>query len=54
MRVRPPRHITALRTVTAPAVRTQLRRPKVVRIDWAAPAPEGALSRLAGLVMLDL
>jgi len=41
-----PRHFTALRAVTAPAVRTQRRRPKVVRIDWAAPStPAGPLSR---------
>jgi hypothetical protein len=55
MRVRLPRHITALRAVTAPAVRTQRRRPKIVGIDWTAPAPAGqALSCPAGLVMLDM
>jgi len=30
------------------------RRPKVVRIDWRRPAPAGALSRPASLVVLDL
>jgi len=42
MRLRRPGHITALRAVAAPAVRTQRRRPKVVSIDWAAPAPAGS------------
>ena len=41
MRVRLPRRITALRAVTAPAIRTQRRRPKVAGIDGRAPAPAG-------------
>ena len=49
-----PRHFTALRAVTAPRCPHAGRRPKVVRIDWRRPAPAGALSRPASLVVLDL
>jgi hypothetical protein len=54
MRVRRPRHITALRAVTAPAVRTQRRRSKVVPRQLDGARSGGALSGPASLVMLDL
>ena len=52
MRVRPPRHITVLRAVTAPAGRTQAGARRSSASTGGAPA--GALSRPASLVVLDL